>query len=88
MRVTAQIIDDFSELSSGEIVEIQLARFRTAVEGAIRSGQKKIVFIHGKGEGKLKRDINRIIDSEYTRCVHQDASFSEYGYGATLILIS
>ncbi len=84
----AQIIDNKDGLSSGEIVDIQLSRFRTALEGAIRSGQKRIVFIHGKGAGKLKRDIVRIIDNEYPRCNHQDASFAEYGYGATMILIS
>jgi len=84
----AQIIDNTEGLSSGEIVDIQLSRFRTSLEGALRSGQKKIVFIHGKGAGKLRRDIVRIIDNEFPRCTHQDASFAEYGYGATMILIS
>lgn len=81
------IMDDYSYLSSGAIVEIQLARFRTSLTGAIKAGQNKIVYIHGKGAGKLKSDIVRIIDNEYPRCRHQDASFAEYGYGATLIII-
>lgn len=81
------IMDDYSYLSTGAIVEIQLARFRTSLTGAIKAGQKKIVYIHGKGAGKLKRDIVRIIDNEYPRCSHQDASFAEYGYGATLVII-
>ena len=82
-----EIIDDYSDLTSGEIVEVQLARFKTSLEGAIRAGQKRIVYIHGRGAGKLKRDIARIIDTEYPGCKHQDASFAEYGYGATLIII-
>lgn len=83
----SEIMDDVSGLSSGEIVDIQLARFRTALEGALRAKQKKIIFIHGKGAGKLKREIHKIIDSEYGKCTYQDASFREYGYGATMILI-
>ena len=82
-----EILDNYSDLSPGEIVEVQLARFRTSLEGAIKAGQKRIVYIHGRGAGKLKRDIARIIDNEYPACQHQDASFAEYGYGATLILI-
>lgn len=83
----SEIMDDFSGLSSGEIVDIQLARFRTSLEGALRAKQKKIIFIHGKGAGKLRREIQKIIDSEYGKCTYQDASFREYGYGATMILI-
>ena len=83
-----QILDDYSDMTSGEIVEVQLARFRTALEGAIKAKQKRIIFIHGKGAGKLKHDIQKIIDSEYKRCRYQDASFREYGYGATMILIN
>jgi len=83
----SKILDDISGLTSGEIVEIQLARFRTALDGAIKARQKKIIFIHGRGAGKLKREIHKLIDNEYIRCTYQDASFREYGYGATLVLI-
>ncbi len=82
-----EIVNDISGMTSGEIVDIQIARFRTALDGAVRAKQKKIIFIHGKGAGKLKREICKIIDNEYHRCRCQDASFREYGYGATMILI-
>ena len=82
-----QITDKVKGLSPGEIIGIQLARFKTTLDGAILAGEKKIVFIHGLGEGKLKSEIRKMIDKEYTSCNYQDASFKEYGYGATLILI-
>lgn len=82
-----QITDKSKGLSSGEIIEIQLARFRTTLAGAILANEKRIVFIHGIGAGKLKSEIRKIIDKEYPTCLYQDASFKEYGYGATLIII-
>jgi hypothetical protein len=82
-----EIVDDSSEMTPGEIINIQLARFRTSLEGAIISREKSIVYIHGTGAGKLRHEIRRIIDREYTMCTYQDASFREYGYGATLVII-
>jgi hypothetical protein len=82
-----QITDKYISLSSGEIIGIQLARFRTSLAGAILSGEKRIIFIHGIGAGKLKSEIRKTIDKEYPTCQYQDASFKEYGYGATLIII-
>ncbi len=82
-----RILPDHKNLTSGEILEAQMARFTTALEGAIRNGQKKIVFIHGRGEGKLKYEIRKKLESDYPRLTFQDASFKEYGYGATLVII-
>jgi dsDNA-specific endonuclease/ATPase MutS2 len=81
------ILPDCENLTPGEILEAQMARFTTALNGAIRNRQKKIVFIHGKGEGKLKYEIRKKLESDYPRLTFQDASFKEYGYGATLVII-
>ena len=47
----------------------------------------KIVFIHGKGEGVLRKALLDELKRKYPRCVAQDASFREYGFGATLITV-
>ncbi len=78
-------IDDPSGMSNGEILEVQLSRFEIALEGAIKHKQKKIVFIHGLGQGKLKHEIRKRLDKKKIR--YQDASFKEYGYGATLVIL-
>ena len=81
------LIDDPKHYTSGELIEMQLARFELALQGAIRSGQKRIVFIHGAGSGMLKLRLRKVLDEMYPRLRYQDASFKEYGYGATLVIL-
>jgi hypothetical protein len=80
-----EIIDNHAGMSNGEILNIQMARFETSLETAIKSSVKKIVFIHGVGNGRLKHEISAKLDRKYTDLKYQDASFKEYGYGATLV---
>lgn len=82
-----QLMDDFSDLNAGEIVDIQMSRFTIALEGAIRNQCKKIVFIHGVGNGKLKYEIRKALDTKFSKYKYQDASFKEYGYGATIVIL-
>jgi dsDNA-specific endonuclease/ATPase MutS2 len=82
-----QLTDNFSGLSNSEIMDIQMSKFSIALEGAIRNNVKKIVFIHGVGNGKLKYEIRKTLDSKYPKLHYQDASFMEYGYGATMVMI-
>ena len=51
-----------------------------------RKGQK-IVFIHGKGEGVLRKAVIELLKKDYPKAELQDASFREYGFGATLVTI-
>ena len=82
------LVDSYKGLSNGEILEIQLARFQTALDLGMRSGTKRMVFIHGVGNGKLKHEILRLLDTQYAGKVrYQDASFKEYGYGATMVML-
>ncbi|MDR0661721.1 MAG: DUF2027 domain-containing protein [Prevotellaceae bacterium] len=82
------LVDNHKDLSNGEILEIQLARFQTALELGMHSGTKRMVFIHGVGNGKLKHEILRLLDTQYAGKVrYQDASFKEYGYGATMVML-
>jgi dsDNA-specific endonuclease/ATPase MutS2 len=72
--------------SAADVIERQISRFRGELEGAIRRGEKEIIFIHGVGSGKLKEEIRKILREEYSSCGFQDAPFSRYGYGgATLV---
>jgi dsDNA-specific endonuclease/ATPase MutS2 len=82
-----EIVEDTSGLSDGEILDIQLRRFQMALETALIGKVKKVVFIHGVGQGKLKYEITRILHDKYPDLKYQDASFKEYGYGATMILL-
>ena len=82
-----QILDNTKGMKAGEILEYQLKIFRETL--AKLSGKKgqKVVFIHGKGEGVLRRAIINELTYKYKPYIYQDASFQEYGYGATMVTI-
>ncbi len=83
-----ELLDNTNGMTNGEMLEYQLGVFRkTMDENRSRRGQK-IVFIHGKGEGVLRRAIETELKSKYKGvCTFQDASFREYGFGATMVTI-
>ncbi|MCD6564809.1 MAG: Smr/MutS family protein [Bacteroidales bacterium] len=82
-----EILENHSGMSNGEILKVQLDRFTTALEGVLKTDQRKIVFIHGLGNGKLKFEVRKLLDTKYNHLKYQDASFKEYGYGATMIIL-
>lgn len=79
------LIDNVSGLSNGDILNYQMSKFRETMETYKGQKGKKIVFIHGIGNGTLKTELRKELDRNKMR--HQDASFREYGYGATMIII-
>jgi hypothetical protein len=82
------LIENKENLGSGEILKLQIDRFTIALDLGIASRTKRMVFIHGIGNGKLKYEIRRLLDTQYADKVrYQDASFKEYGYGATMVYI-
>lgn len=83
-----EILDSTEGMASGEILKAQLARFTVALDGAVRAGrQKRIVFIHGVGKGKLRYEIEKELKRSYPKLRYQDASFAEYGYGAIMVFL-
>ena len=82
-----ELVDDHTNLSNAEILDIQMSRFTTSLDGGIISGTRKMVFIHGVGNGRLKHEILKTLDRKYPKVRYQDASFKEYGYGATMVIL-
>jgi len=83
-----ELVEKPNELSNSEIIQIQLARFQTALEGALNDKHtKRVVFIHGVGNGRLRYELRKSLDQNYPKIKYQDASFKEYGYGATLVFL-
>ncbi len=82
-----EILESTAGMSNGDIINAQLARFTLSLNLAIGRGKRgKIIFIHGVGKGKLRREIDLILRRDYPKVSSQDASFKEYGYGAIMIL--
>ncbi len=82
-----ELLETTVGLSNADILNYQIEVFRkTLEEFKIHKGMK-IVFIHGKGEGVLRNALIKELRYRYKQFSYQDASFQEYGYGATQVTI-
>ncbi|MDF2453919.1 MAG: hypothetical protein K0S26_3423, partial [Bacteroidota bacterium] len=81
-----ELVDSHSGLTNAQILNIQLERFEREMEHCLSNGIKKLIAIHGVGNGKLKQEIIGILKSIDGISYH-DASYKNYGFGATEILI-
>lgn len=82
-----ELLDDTRGLSNSEILNYQLDRFREVMNQYRQKREQRIVFIHGKGDGVLRKALLDELRRKYPSCKAQDASFQEYGFGATLVTI-
>ncbi len=83
-----ELIDTTAGLSSKEMLDLQMKKFKEEMEAAISSHiVKKVIFIHGLGNGTLKQELRRELSIRYRKYPYQDASFQEYGYGATMVIL-
>ena len=80
-----ELIDDYSRMSNAQIMQIQLRHFQKALDTAHSNSCRKLIVIHGVGNGRLKQEVRTILSDENLR--FHDASFSKYGFGATEVLI-
>ena len=83
----AELIDNNAGLTNKEILDIQLEKVHSEMREAIKSHVKRIVFIHGLGHGVLKQEVAKLLKSKFPKYYFQDASFKEYGYGATMVIL-
>lgn len=82
-----ELLETTSGLSAADILNHQLDVFRKTMDEYKSKTGTKLIFIHGKGEGVLRHAIIHELNYRYKRCPYQDASFQEYGYGATQVTI-
>lgn len=82
-----ELLDDTRGMSNSEMLNYQLEKFREVMEKYKAKREQKIVFIHGKGDGVLRKAIVDELKKKYSNCRYQDASFQEYGFGATMVTI-
>ena len=82
-----QLLDTTAGMNNADILEYQLKKFNETMREHVNNKGKKLVFIHGKGDGVLRQAIVNELKRKYPSCYSQDASFKEYGYGATMVTI-
>lgn len=82
-----ELLDSTSGLTNQDMLDYQMKKFHEVIKENKKNKNKKIVFIHGKGDGVLKSEITKALRKDYRQFYYQDASFQEYGYGATMVII-
>jgi hypothetical protein len=80
-----ELIDTEYGMSNFDKLSLQLSVARAKLEEAILKKQKRIVFIHGRGDGVLKNEVRELFKKYPVE--FYDASYSKYGTGATEVLI-
>lgn len=82
-----QLLDTTAGMSPSDMLNYQLDKFRETLAAYASGKGQKIVFIHGKGDGVLRKAIEADLKTIYKNYYYQDASFREYGFGATMVII-
>lgn len=80
------LVDKTSHLSNFEMLNIQLEHSQKKIEFAIERRIKRIVFIHGVGQGVLKAELQTLF-RRFDQIEFYDADYQKYGLGATEIYI-
>lgn len=83
-----ELVDTTAGLSSADMLNLQVDEFRKVMDANLGNKGQKIVFIHGKGDGVLRQALTKELNHRYKGKVEvQDASFREYGFGASQVTI-
>lgn len=81
-----ELMDNFSGMSNFEIVQVQLNSFKKALDEAVNGHYRKLIVIHGVGNGRLKQEVRNIL-ATHNNLRFYDASYAKYGFGATEVHI-
>jgi dsDNA-specific endonuclease/ATPase MutS2 len=79
-----KLTDDFVGLSNSEMMVMQLSHFESYMDLGMRGQYRSIIFIHGIGNGVLKKEIKRRL-SHYSSIRFSDGDPRKYGFGATQV---
>lgn len=81
-----EIAENYAGFTRHDIVTYQLNHAKNQFFKARKAGVRKIVFIHGVGEGILREELRKMLSS-FQGITFYDADYSKYGYGATAVEI-
>ncbi|MDF2157192.1 DUF2027 domain-containing protein [Algoriphagus sp. CAU 1675] len=82
-----KLVQNHDKMSNSEILRIQLETFEKNLDQAIASGMHEITFIHGHGNGVLRKEIHKRLSQLGNIKYFQDTQKDQWGYGATLVRI-
>ncbi len=77
-----ELVEYSKHLSNYQMLQMQLHEAEKAIAKARRAFVKKVILIHGVGEGKLRTELHQML-AGMERLNFYDADFNRYGAGAT-----
>ena len=81
-----ELLDRYEHMTNAQILEHQMSCCKRFLKEARQKKWRKVILIHGVGEGVLRAEIRHWLDKlEYV--VYHDAPYRTYGYGATEVLL-
>ncbi len=83
-----ELVEDMSGLKDKTKLDIQLNHFERMMLIAAEQRIRKVIFIHGVGQGILRHQIRSRLEMYYSECSVRDANPNKYGSGATEVLLS
>lgn len=83
-----KLTNNHFSMSNSEMFRLQMETFERNLNYAIASGMDEITFIHGIGNGILRKEIHKYLSQLENIKYFQDTQKSRFGYGATLVRIS
>ncbi|MFN2429594.1 MAG: Smr/MutS family protein, partial [Cryomorphaceae bacterium] len=81
-----ELTDSEKDLSNYDMLRIQLNAFQQALNRYRKHRHRKIIFIHGVGEGVLKAELRKVL-SRMDNCSFRDADYRKFGFGATEVTL-
>ena len=83
-----EVLETTAGMSNFDILSYQIGIFKQEMDKHYeKRHNKKLIFIHGKGNGVLRQALLKELKKSYPKAKSQDASFREYGFGATMIFL-
>ena len=81
-----KLVENEERLTDGEKLSFQLDYFERMLNTAIRLRKRRLVVIHGVGEGVLREEVRKMLQY-YDGVQFHDADMRRYGSGATEVVI-
>lgn len=70
-----------------EALLFQLNYVKEVLHKASRKRQKRMIFVHGVGKGRLREELRKMLQESYPQVEYFDGSYMEFGQGATEIIL-